>query len=122
MRNDLVRVIVCDVDRLACQARILHFQGSAFQRPLDFKNCPEKGMCAERAGAGCRLAAQQRPQCPVVRAVLQAAQVCPVRRKGLPFPGGPVQVVGVTHGDDLRAGCPCSRGGLGSEMPSTSVS
>ena len=42
------------------------------------------------------------------------ALVVSSERKGLPFPGDPVQVSGGTHGDDLpMRACPCHRGGLG---------
>lgn len=86
---------------LACQALILHFPGVSLPETLDFKSCPEKGMCERSQCWLPRLAAQQRPRCPVVRAVLRLALVVSSERKGLPFPGDPVQVSGGTHGDDL---------------------
>ena len=99
---------------LACQALVLHFPGVSLPEPLDFKNRPEKGMCERGQCSLPRLAAQRRPRCPVVRAVLRLALVVSSERKGLPFPGDPVQVSGGTHGDDLpMRGCPCHRGGLG---------
>lgn len=123
MRNDLVRVVVCDVDRLVCQARILHFQGVSLPEPLDFKNCPEKGMCERSRCWLPRLAAQRRPQCPVVRAVLRLALGVSSERKGLPFPGGPVQVSGSRMGmTSWCRGVPAPGVALGPEMPSTSVS